>query len=153
MDILSKEEIIKIVLGRHKGLVINQNWGETGIFYNPENKLKKGIYLLTFKEKDGENDVSSHLNRGGHYRLNLGISKDTFMRLFGNIPARPKAGGVVEMDYDFSQSDTVIPHPIYAWMAWVCVINPSENTFKKLLPLIDEGYKLALDKYNRKKFV
>ena len=149
---VTKEEIINLITNKYPGLVVNQNWGETGLFYNPENKLKKGIYLLTFKEKDGENDSSSNLNREKEmYRLNLGITKKTFVNLFGNIPARPTAGNVVEMNYDFSTIDSIMPHPIYSWMAWICVINPSQNTLRKLLPLIDEGYKLCLDKYKRKK--
>jgi hypothetical protein len=148
---LLKEEIISLVMDRFKGLVVNQNWGETGLFYNPEKKLKKGIYLLTFKEKDGEHDRASHLNRDGNfYRLNLGVSKKTFIQLFGSIPPRPTAGHVVEMDVDFTSVNTLMPHPIYSWMAWVCVINPTSETLNKLWPLTEEGYQLCVKKYERK---
>ena len=148
---LTINEIITEVQKRHPGLVVNQNWGETGLFYNPQNQLSKGIYLLTFKEKDGKNDRSSCLNREGIFRMNLGISKNTFLQHFGRIPKRPEAGGIVDLEYDFSKSDTLLPHPIYIWMAWVCVLNPSEKTFRDLIPLIEEGYSLALNKYSKKK--
>ncbi len=151
---ISKEEIIDLIINKYTGLVVNQNWGETGLFYNPENKLKKGIYLLTFKEKNGENDTSSKLEREKDmYRLNLGITRKTFINLFGIIPARPSAGNVVEMNYDFSKIDSIMPHPIYSWMAWICVINPSQKTLRELLPLIDEGYQLCLNKYKKKKII
>ncbi len=84
------------------------------------------------------------------YRLNLGITRKTFINLFGNIPARPTAGHVVKMNYDFSTIDSIMPHPIYGWMAWICVINPSQKTLQELLPLIDEGYLLCLNKYKKK---
>jgi len=148
---LSKEEIINNIINKYHGLVVRQNWGETGIFYNPENKLKKGIYLLTFKEKDGANDKSSNLNRDNTFRLNLGISNETFINLFGKIPSRPSAGNIINMGYDFSVINEIIPHPVYGWMNWVCVINPTNRTFEKLVSLIDEGYKLALKKYENKK--
>jgi hypothetical protein len=146
----SKEEIFKELQSKYSGLVLNQNWGETGLFYNPDLKLKKGIYLLTIKEKDGNNDSSSNLNRVDHFRLNIGISKPTFMKMFGRIPVRPSAGEIINMDYDFSAVDKIMPHPVYGWMAWICVINPSSETFKTLIPLINEGYKLALEKYSKK---
>jgi hypothetical protein len=147
------DEIIIAIQKEYTGLVVKENWGETGLFYNPESRLKKGIYLLTFKEKDGKHDVSPNLKRKDIYRLNLGISKDTFLTLFEFIPKRPNVGGVVEMNFDFSQIDTIMPHPIYAWMAWICVLNPTEKTFQTLLlPLIQEGYLLAIEKYRKKNF-
>jgi len=144
------EEILHQVADTHPGLVQNTNWGEVGLFYNPENKLKKGIYLLTIKERDGANDQASSLDRENVYRLNLGITKETFLKMFNTIPARPNAGGVVNMDYDFSEIDKIMPHPVYGWMSWICVLNPSVNTFEKLKPLIEEGYQLALKKYAKK---
>jgi predicted DNA-binding protein (MmcQ/YjbR family) len=54
------------------------------------------------------------------------------------------------MPYDFSKLDKIMPHPVYGWMSWICVINPSSSTYEKLEPLIDEGYQLALKKYKKK---
>ncbi len=150
MKIMTIEEIIEVTQKAHAGLVKNTNWGELGLFYNPEGKLKKGIYLLTFKEKDGENDHSSKLNRGGLYRLNLGISKESFIKLFGRTYSRPKAGKTILNDFDFSQVNTIMPHPVYGWMSWICVINPSKKTFDLLQPLIAESYIQAMKKYEKK---
>ncbi len=85
------------------GTVLAKNWGEQGIFYNPGNVLKKGVYILTIKEKDGENDNASRVNREGVYRMNLGLRKETFRRLFHTVPPRPPAGGVVDLEYDFAK--------------------------------------------------
>ncbi len=129
---------------------IDKNWGERGVFYNPENLLPKGIYVLTVKEKDGPNDKASQVNREGVYRLNLGISKPTFMKMFDSIPARPAAGRIVNTGHDFSQLDKITPHPVYGWMSWIAVLNPSDSTFYQLQPLILEGIELAKLKYAKK---
>ena len=54
---------------------------------------------MTVKLKYGDNDRASDLAREGIYRINTGIRKDTFRKLFGDLPGRPKAGGIVDMNY------------------------------------------------------
>ncbi len=144
-------EIIDYCLKNLEGTVLVESWGEKGIFYNPGMKLKRGVYILTVKEKDGENDKASDLNRENVFRVNMGIRKNTFKEIFGFIPKRPPAGGVVEMDYDFTQADKIIPHPVYAWMGWISVINPSNETFEELKKYISEAYDYSREKFNKKK--
>ncbi len=43
--------------------------------------------------------------------MNLGIRKYTFAELFGAVPNRPPAGGVVDIDYDFTALNEILPHP------------------------------------------
>ena len=143
---MESEEILNYCLEHLEGTVSVSSWGEKGIFYNPDNRLKRGIYILTIKEKDGENDKGSNLDRDGIYRVNLGVRKQTFINMFNTIPKRPAKGCVVDMDYDFTETDRIIPHPVYA-----CVLNPSNKTFEKLKPLIDEAYEYAKEKYRKKK--
>lgn len=148
---MTPDEILEYCLNKLEGTVLISSWGERGIFYNPDNKLKRGVYILTVKEKDGENDSSSKLNRENVYRVNLGVYKDTFRERFDFIPKRPGKGGIVDMDYDFSATDQILPHPVYGWMGWICVLNPSEKTFEELKPLIQEAYEYAKEKYNKRK--
>lgn len=148
---MKSEEILNYCLQNLEGTVLVNSWGEKGIFYNPNNKLKRGVYVLTVKEKDGENDKSSELDRAGIYRVNLGVRRQTFIDMFSYVPERPAKGGIVDMDYDFTQTDKIIPHPVYAWMGWICCLNPSQNTFDKLKPFITEAYEYAREKYRKKK--
>ncbi len=53
---MTADKIITYCLDRLEGIAIVNSWGERGVFYNPENRLKRGVYILTLKEKDGEND-------------------------------------------------------------------------------------------------
>ena len=114
---MAPEHILQYCLDNLEGTVLVESWGERGIFYNPEGRLKRGVYVLTVKEKDGDNDK----------------------------------GGVVDMPFDFSAVDQILPHPVYAWMGWVCALNPSEQAFQALKPLIQEGYEYAKEKYRKKK--
>lgn len=147
---LSIEDMFEYCLSNFEGLVEDRNWGERGIFYNPEGLLPKGVYVLTFKEKDGPNDNASKVDREGVFRLNLGISKHSFVELFGSIPKRPGAGEIVATGHDFTKLDCITPHPVYGWMSWLACLNPSIQTFESLKPLISEGVELARQKYAKK---
>ncbi len=68
-------------------------WGGTSFFYNPAGKLPRAIYFVTIKDKDGDNDRASNLQRPGVFCLNIGISKPTYRVLFGPQPVPPAAGG------------------------------------------------------------
>jgi hypothetical protein len=142
--------ILNELLENYSGLKTIDAWGETSFFYNPNDSLKRGIYFCTLKNKDGENDKASHLYRADVFRMNFGISKKTFVSIFNTIPKRPVKGGVIEGDYDFQCLDILTPHPIYGWMAWVSILNPSKASLKNLKTLIDESYELCTQKYKKK---
>ena len=148
---MEAEQILNWCLEHLEGTVLMNSWGETGVFYNPGHVLKRGIYVLTIKEKDGKNDQASQLDRPGMYRVNLGLRKQTYVNLFGSVPKRPPKGGVVELEMDFAQTDILLPHPVYAWMGWVCTLNPSKHTFEELKPLILESYEFAKEKFEKRK--
>ncbi len=147
---MKPDEILEDCLKNLEGSILVESWGEKGIFYNPGHVLKRGVYILTVKEKDGDNDKGSDLDRPGIYRVNMGVRKGTFIKLFEAVPKRPGAGGIVEMDYDFSAVDQILPHPVYAWMGWISVLNPSENTFEALKPYIQEAYEYAKEKFAKR---
>ena len=111
---MKPNEILSYCLSTYQDIVLVDSWGEHGIFYNPNRVLKRGVYVLTVKEKDENNDKSSMLNRDNVYRVNVGLKKEHFISRFGYLPQRPIAGGVVDMNFDFSSLDTIMPHPVYA---------------------------------------
>jgi hypothetical protein len=150
MLITSPSSISKYLLDVFKDLVIINSWGETSFFYNPNNLYPRGTYFCTIKESDGENDKASALDRDNTFRFNFGITKPTFLKLFNNVPKRPTKGGVINGSYDFTQIDTLCPHPVYGWMCWVAIINPSEVSFKELEDVLLESYQLVLQKHQKK---
>ena len=91
-------------------------------------------------------DQASDLSRGGVYRLNVGVSRETYAAMFGDPPKAlgdGKAGSGAAMGHDFAAFDRVMPHPVYAAMAWVCVVQPSESTFEAIKPMLAEAFELA----------
>ena len=81
-----------------------------------------------------EYDQFSDLNRAGIYRLNIGLSRQAYRSLFRSELAP---------DTDFAALDKIMPHPVYAAMHWVCVLNPSAETFAEIKPLLAEAYERA----------
>jgi hypothetical protein len=142
--------IAQYICERYSGVVPINAWGETSFFYNPKLALPRGVYFATLKSKDGANDKASNLTRPSVYRLNIGVSKAIYSSLFGAPPARPAAGGVVDTGHDFSALNTLLPHPVYGWMAWVSVLNPSPATFDSVKPLLDEAHRLAVLKFRKR---
>jgi hypothetical protein len=143
------EEIIDHLTSRFGGLAPKASWGETSLFYNPDLALANGVYFCTIKEHDGANDRSAELDRPGVFRLALGLPAECYEHLFGSRPARPPKGAVVATGHDFAQLDVVMPHPIYAWMGWIQVLNPSAERFASMEPLFVESYDLVLCKFER----
>ena len=146
---ITSQAIIETLLQRYPGTVHREKWGESSIFYNPGGLLPHGVYFCTIKHKDGPNDRASLLDREGVYRLNIGVGKAWYVEHFGDCPKRPEAGGVIATQHDFTLLDEVMPHPVYGWMSWVAVLNPSRKTFDSLLPAMDEAYHLAKDKFTK----
>lgn len=147
---MQKEKIADYITNQYQGLVAVNAWGEQSFFYNPEGKLPRGVYFATLKDKDGDNDKASDLSREGVFRFNFGISKSTYEEVLGKGPSRPAAGGVVDTGHDFNQLNTLLPHPVYGWMSWVCILNPDQDAFRSLRPLLDESYELVVQKYMKR---
>ena len=120
-------------------------------FFYPDRKPTNGSYFLTIKESDGDNDKASELNRDGIFRVSFGVSRDSYEALFGTKPTRPTKGGVVKTGHDFTQTNLLMPHPIYAWMYWLQVLNPSQETWDSIKHLIQESYELSKARFEKRK--
>jgi hypothetical protein len=89
-------------------------------------------------------DQFSDLDREGVFRLNVGVSRQTYEGLFGAKAAPPAAADSAAANYDFTALDTIVPHPVYGSMFWVCVLNPSAETFETVKPLLAEAHARAV---------
>lgn len=143
-------QIIKRINSELVGVIPNQSWGETALFYNPGKKLPNGVYFCTIKENDGANDQSSDLSRDQCYRLSIGVPQSVYEHHFGSRHNRPAKGGIVDTGHDFTITNVLMPHPIYAWMSWVCILTPSADSFEPIFELIIKAHQQAVIKFNRK---
>jgi Family of unknown function (DUF6194) len=113
--------------------------GNFYFFYDPDRKFT----FATLMTND-DNDNFSNLNRSSMYRLNVGISRTTYQSMFGSKPSRSDEH---DTTFDFTTLDQFMPHPVYGQMSWVCVLNPSAETFKTVQSLLAEAYDLDVIKY------
>ena len=111
-------------------------YGYDMFFYRSDRKLS----FATMISSDYDYDHVSNLNRPGVYRLNIGVSKQTFQSLFGTDQVNVN-------DYDFTALDVIMPHPEYAQYHFICVLSPSDETFEEIRPLLAEAYDIAARRY------
>src|SRR5688500_7046614 len=135
--------ISKYILDTFDGVNVITASGNSFFFYDQANKIPF-ITIVTNNEYD---DVSD-LDRPGVFRLNCGISKQTYQTLF-----KTETSDGVEIahteGHDFTALDKLMPHPTYGRMYWVCVLNPGQSTFEKIRPLLNEAYEIAVKKFER----
>jgi hypothetical protein len=111
---------------------IVETWPETDVveamnawFFSldPEKHWPNYATLVT----TDEHDDASNLSRPGAFRLNMGVDRETFERVAAAAGSAP----------DYTAVDRVMPHPVYAAQRWICIVNPSEPTFREVvMPLL-----------------
>jgi hypothetical protein len=117
-------------------------WGDSFFVYDPARNLpeSKRFPFATIVTQDyGEFDNASNLNRPGVFRLNIGVGKETFAKLFS-----------AEGEHDFTELDRLMPHPVYGRNHFVCVLNPSDSTFETIKPQLAEAYEIAVGRIKRR---
>jgi len=85
-------------------------------------------------------DDASNLSRAGAFRLNIGLSRDTFQRLVGEQEAP-----------DYTALNKLMRHPVYAKQHYVSILNPGATTFEDVIkPLLEEAHARTLAQYARR---
>ena len=149
---IEPEAILSRLLGLDPHLGREHYYGERAVFYNPRRAAPLGVIVASVKDRDGPNDRRASLSRPDVYRLAFGLTRTTFAELFGDIPARPPKGGVVALpEHDLTALDQLMPHPVYAWMSWVQILNPTTARFDSLRDLLTSSLDLARDKWRRRR--
>jgi hypothetical protein len=133
---MNEAEITKRVTESFPDVELAEAQGVTFFFLGHERKFP----FATLVTRDNDYDRFSNLDRPGVFRLNVGVSKQTFQDLFGSDGA--DAAGT----YDFTALDKLMPHPVYGKMYWVSVLNPSPATFEQIQPLLAEAYDIFAKK-------
>ena len=146
---MDEASITQYIIDTFDGVETVTSSGNTFFFYGSDRKFP----FVTLVTNDDYDQVSN-LNRPSVFRLNIGISKQTYRSLFGSQPSQPPpsgAGGVVDSGYDFTALDQLMPHPVYGRMYWVCVLNPSAETFQEVVrPLLAEAYDMDVSKHAKR---
>lgn len=139
-------------LGSFPGTDILRTSGADFFYYDPQRDVphdKRQPFATVITADDY--DHASNLAQRGAYRVNMGVSRETYRSLFGSEPAWGKDGGPVATGHDFTRLDTFLPHPIYAPMGWICIVCPSESRWPTVQDHLREAHALAARQYARRR--
>ncbi len=129
---MQEAEIAQYIVNTFPNVETGENFGYKFFFYGADHMLP----FATIANADYDYDRVSNLDRPGIFRLNIGVSRQTFRSLFG-------ADHVDTSAYDDIALDQFLPHPEYAAQNWICVLSPSETTFQRVRTFLDEAYEIA----------
>jgi len=134
------------------GVTTVDNLGDTFFTYDPDRDLPQDRWLPFATVVTGDNyDTVSDLTRRGAYRLNIGVTKATYVRLLGAPPLDRDEQGLLKAGTDWTTTDVVRPHPFYANQYWLCVVNPGTRTAALVRELLDEAYAFAVRKHTNQR--
>ena len=97
---MDEAAVIHYITDTFAGVETTTAYDYTFFFYSSERKLP----FATLANTDNEYDHISNLNRPGIFRLNIGVSKETFQSLFGTSKGDVSA-------YDYTSLDMLMPCP------------------------------------------
>ena len=147
---MDEASIIQYITTAFAGIQVASSNGNSFFYYAPDGKIPERTFPFATLVASDEYDKVSSLSRPSVYRLNIGVSKPTFLSLFGSQPAAPGESGLIETDHDFTVLDRLMPHPIYGHLLWVCVLNPGDATFATVRTLLAEAYDTAVGKQTQR---
>ena len=119
----------------------SENYGYKFFFYGDDHLVP----FVTVAASDNEHDDVSNLDRDGVFRINIGVSRETFGKLFEQQnAAKPQ-------DIDYTILNVLLPHPHYAAQRFICILNPEGDNVEATKRLMTEAHALAEARARRKK--
>ena len=131
---MTPDEIMQAITDACPGTHVDTTTPDYFFFNDPERKFP----FATIVTRDTAFDHVSQLDRPSAFRLNLGLGRATFRERFPEASSEP---------FDFTTFDRLMPHPLYAKMYWICVLNPTRATFEALRPLLADAYEASRVRY------
>lgn len=118
-------------------------WGDSFFFYDPDDDpANRRIPFATIVTTDYDGDSASDLNRPGVFRVNIAVGRTAFERLIGYPPA---AHADQAPNVDYTTTDRILPHPVYAaYGGWICIVNPGEATADQARALLTDAHTRAV---------
>lgn len=136
---MDEDGIIRSITDAFPGVEVETASGDAYFYAGADRRLP----FATLVTGD-RHDAVSDLDRPGVFRLNVGVGRGTFEALFGPRAAAAETGGGAAGGHDFAALDTIMPHPVYGQLHWICVLSPSAARFEAMRPLLAEAYERAV---------
>lgn len=121
-------------------------WGDAFFYYAPDGQLPQNVQPYgTVVTKDYPDDTASDLDPPGRWRVNIHVGRTVFRELTGE--SQPQS---LNRSHDFAATDTVLPHPVYGALGWICVVNPGEKTEESVVELLRGAHHDARARFARR---
>lgn len=133
MDI---EQIRRHIVDSLPGTDVLEAFGDLYFVHDPRRDLPdaRKVPWATLVTSNAHDEFSD-LDRPGVFRLNVGLTKAEFARLFPE-----------ECPHDPAALDVLLPHPVYGRLRWACVLNP-DTTWLTVSALLDHAHARAARRY------
>lgn len=152
-DLADVTSLLRAIEAQLPGIVTTEGSGDWYLFYDPDGVTvpEQRFPFCTLMTGD-RYDGASNLDRdAATYRVNLGLDKRGYEDLFGPAPRQAAGYDVIDTGFDYAATDVVMPHPFYAPLHWVCVVNPRERTRTTLGELLQHAYEIAQRTYDNRR--
>ncbi|MGV4926751.1 DUF6194 family protein (plasmid) [Streptomyces sp. BHT-5-2] len=148
------EQIIATVRGFDGALVVVPEpggvfpelvWGDAFFYYAPDGQVPQNVQPYgTIVTKNYPGDDASDLDAPGRWRVSIHVDRTTFAQLTGEQPRH------LARHRDHASTDTVLPHPVYGELGWVCVVSPGERTTDMVGQLLRDAHDAARARLERR---
>jgi hypothetical protein len=129
------------------------SWGDLFFYYAPDGVVPQAQPFATIVTKDYPDDESSRLFRPGAFRLNIAAGAAEFTRWTGRDPRAPttrETDGSSEAGSE-AKDDVLLPHPVYASLGWLAVVNPGPETNAPARELLRASHQQARARHQRRR--
>ena len=107
-------------------------WGDLFFYYAPDGVVPPGQPFATIVTKDYPGEPPAGLGDGA-FRVNIDAGRRD------EVPVE-----------DPALRDTVMPHPVYGHLGWVCVVEPGEGATPLLHDLLSQAHDAAKRRWARR---
>ncbi len=115
------------------------SWGDVFFYVAPNGIVPSGQPFATIITKDYPGEPSAGLDRPGSFRFNVFAGRHA-------EPGAPHVGSAA----DPGTPDLLMPHPAYAELGWLAVVDPGERTREQVLALLRAAHAAALARWQRR---
>nr|WP_106584981.1 DUF6194 family protein [Murinocardiopsis flavida] len=133
------------VVAEHGGDLPEIAWGDVFFYHAPDGQMPNNVQPYgTIVTKDYPGDTASALDPADRWRVNVHVDRATFRELTGEEPralTRPR---------DYAAADSVVPHPVYGELGWICVVNPGPETADTVVALLRAAHDAARARSERR---
>ena len=151
---MSIDEIIDVVTPLGDVLVLRPEPGDGSpeaargsvfLYVAPDGAVPRTQPFATVVTRDQPGEPSAGLDRPGSFRVNVGAGTEGFSALLGHGPREPAPGAPGP-----SATDTLMAHPAYGELGWVCVVDPGPRTEATVRDLLRDAHARARARYERR---